>query len=145
MSFKKKGEWEIKKIEETWKDGKKFWAMIKELLGNNKEKEEDKYIYTQEGYKKEIMEVSKEYLENWKQAIYQKTGRTDFSFWYGNDKLRGKKKEMEEEERSGNSGIMKFPVVREEAMMTVIKNMKNGKAAGVDGFSTELMKFITKK
>ena len=58
MSNKKKGEWETKKIEETWKDGKKFWAMIKELLGNNKKKEEDIYIYTQEGDKKEIMEVS---------------------------------------------------------------------------------------
>ena len=36
IACKKKGEWEIKKIEETWKDGKKFWSMIKELLGNNK-------------------------------------------------------------------------------------------------------------
>merc|ERR1711874_788704 len=38
----------------------------------------------------------------------------------------------------------KFPVIREEEMMDVIKNMKNGKAAGVDGVSAELMKFITK-
>ena len=51
---------------------------------------------------------------------------------------------MEEEERKENSGIMKFPIIREEEMMTVIKNMKNGKAAGVDGVSAELMKFITK-
>ena len=41
----KKGEWEVRKIEETWKDGKKFWPMIKELLGSNKEKE-DTYVYT---------------------------------------------------------------------------------------------------
>ena len=47
MSGKKKGEWEVKKVEETWKDGKKFWTMIKELLGKNKEKEEDVYIYIQ--------------------------------------------------------------------------------------------------
>merc|ERR1711913_160773 len=29
MSCKKKGEREKRKIEETWKDGKKFWSMIK--------------------------------------------------------------------------------------------------------------------
>ena len=40
---------------------------------------------------------------------------------------------------------MKFPVIQEEEMMTVIKNMKNGKAAGIDGASAELMKFMTKK
>ena len=56
MSCKKKGEWEIRKIEETWKDGKKFWSMIKELLGKNKEKEEEAYVFTEEGVKKEIME-----------------------------------------------------------------------------------------
>ena len=43
MSGKKKGEWEIWKIEETWKNGKKFWNMIKELLGNSKEKEEEAF------------------------------------------------------------------------------------------------------
>ena len=144
IACKKKGEWEIKKIEETWKDGKKFWSMIKELLGNNKEKDEDTYVYTQEGIKKEITEMSGEYIDKWKQTIYQKTGRTDFSFWYGNEKLKGKKKEMEEEERKENSGIMKFPIINEEEMMTVIKNMKNGKAAGIDGVSAELIKFITK-
>ena len=52
MSCRKKGEWERRKIEETWKDGKKFWCMIKELLGKNKEREEDTYVYTQEGDKK---------------------------------------------------------------------------------------------
>ena len=69
MSCKKKGEWEIRKIEETWKDGKKFWSMIKELLGNNKEKDEDTYVYTQEGIKKEITEMSGEYIDKWKQTI----------------------------------------------------------------------------
>ena len=99
MSCRKKGEWEIRKLEETWKDGKKFWSMIKELLGNNKEKDEDTYVYTQEGLKKEITEMSGEYIDKWKQTIYQKTGRIDFTFWYGNEKLRGKKEEMEEEEK----------------------------------------------
>ena len=39
---------------------------------------------------------------------------------------------------------MKFPVIEEEEMMDVIKKIKNGKAAGVDGISSKLMKFITK-
>ena len=39
---------------------------------------------------------------------------------------------------------MKFPVIEEEEMMDVIKKMKNGKAAGIDGIRAELMKFITK-
>ena len=38
MSGNKKGQWEENKIKETWNDGKKFWTMIKELLGKNKEK-----------------------------------------------------------------------------------------------------------
>ena len=99
MSCKKKGEWEIRKIEETWKDGKKFWSMIKELLGNNKEREEDTFVYTQEGEKKEIVEMSDDYINKWKQEIYQKKGRIDFSFWYGTESTKGKKEEMEEEEK----------------------------------------------
>ena len=144
MSGNKKGEWEKKKVEETWRDGKKFWTMIKELLGKNKERDEDTYVYTTEGDKREIMEISKEYINGWKQAVYQKTDRVDFSFWYGNGEVRGKKKEMEEEEKKGDTGIMKFPVIQEEELLNVIRNMKNGKATGVDGVSAELMKYIIK-
>ena len=70
LSGNKKGEWEKKKVEETWKDGKKFWTMIKELLGKNKERDEDTYVYTTEGDKREIMEISKEYINGWKQNLY---------------------------------------------------------------------------
>ena len=63
MAAKKKGDWEKKKIEETRKDGKKFWTMIKELLGKNREREEETYVYTQEGDRKEIMEMSEEYVD----------------------------------------------------------------------------------
>ena len=58
--------------------------------------------------------------------------------------MKGKKEEMEEEEKMENSGIMKFPVIEEEEMMDVIKKMKNEKAAGADGISAKLVKFITK-
>merc|ERR1712030_14527 len=101
------GEWEVKKIEGTWKDGKKFWTMIKELLGKSKEKE-DIYVYTEEGLKKDITEISEKYLSKWKQKIYQKTGRIDFSFRYGNEIQKGMKEKMEEDEKSENSEIMKF-------------------------------------
>ena len=110
MSCKKKGEWEIKKVEETWRDGKKFWTMIKELFGKSKEKEEDIYVYTEEGLKKDITEISEEYLSKWKQKIYQKTGRIDFTFWYGNESQKGMKEKMEEDEKKENSEIMKFPI-----------------------------------
>ena len=46
MTARKKRDWEKRKIEETKNDGKKFWGMIKELLGKNKEKKEDTYVYT---------------------------------------------------------------------------------------------------
>merc|ERR1712179_114478 len=97
--------WEVCKIEETRKNGKKFWKMIKELLGKSKEKDEEAFFYTQEGVKKEIEEMSDEYMDKWKQDIYQKTERIDFSFWHGTDRMKGKKEEMEEEEKQEHSGI----------------------------------------
>merc|ERR1712121_41913 len=44
LAGKKKSEWEKKKIQETWKDGKLFWNIIRELLGKNKEEEEETYV-----------------------------------------------------------------------------------------------------
>merc|ERR1711913_27631 len=61
MSGNKKSQWEGKKIKETWNDGKKFWTKIKELLGKNKEKEEEAFVFIEEGEKKEIIEYEKEY------------------------------------------------------------------------------------
>ena len=57
MSGRKKGLWEKRKIEETKRDGKKFWNVIKELLGKSKEKEEEAYVYSEEGEKKNIEEM----------------------------------------------------------------------------------------
>ena len=62
LAGKKKSEWEKKKIEETWKDGKLFWNMIRELLGKNKEEEEETYVYSEEGERKEIMEIPEEFI-----------------------------------------------------------------------------------
>merc|ERR1711874_576147 len=54
MTGDKKSGWESQKIQETWKDSKKFWVMIKELLGKKREVEEEAYIYDDENVKHEI-------------------------------------------------------------------------------------------
>ena len=57
LIHKKKSQWEREKIQETWKDGKLFWNMIRELLGKNREEEEETFVYDEEGERKEIMEI----------------------------------------------------------------------------------------
>ena len=42
LIHKKKSQWEREKIQETWKDGKLFWNMIRELLGKIRKK----HLYT---------------------------------------------------------------------------------------------------
>ena len=69
MPAKKKGEWEKKKIEETKRDGKRFWEMIKDLLGKNNEREDETYVYKEDGVRKEIMEMKGEYVEAWEEWI----------------------------------------------------------------------------
>ena len=69
------------------------------------------HMYTEDGIKHNINDISKEYIEKWKQEIYQKTHRVDFTFWYGGEGCEGKKKEMAEEEKDINSRIMKEPVM----------------------------------
>ena len=39
---------------------------------------------------------------------------------------------------------MKLPIIEETELTEVINNMRNGKAAGVDGIKSELMKYIMK-
>ena len=87
------------------------------------------------------MEISEEYVVKWKQTIYQKTDRIDFSFWHG---MNGIMKDMIDKEKKHNSGIMKFPIINEDKLTEVIRNMKNGKASGIDGISAKLMKYMIK-
>merc|ERR1711874_623061 len=81
MTGDKKSAWESRKIAETWKDSKKFWKMIKELLGKNKELEEDAFIYTEDGVKKETMDCEHSFAQKWTDNIHQRLEKTDFSFW----------------------------------------------------------------
>ena len=94
--------------------------------------------------KKNINEISEEYLSEWKKEIYQKTERVDLTFWYGKEGLKGKKKEMEEEEMQEDSGIMRVPEMTEKELVSIVNYQKNGKAAGVDGIRAELMKSLIK-
>ena len=51
---------------------------------------------------------------------------------------------MKREEKYPHSGIMKLPKIEEEELVEVVNSMKNGKASGVDGIRSELMKYIIK-
>ena len=73
MSGNKKVEWEKIKIIETKTDGKKFQKLVKDLLGKSRKREEDAYVYAKDGVKHNINDISKEYIDRWKQEIYQKT------------------------------------------------------------------------
>ena len=144
MCLGKKSQWEEKKIKETWNDGKKFWKMIRELLEEDLNIDENTYIFTDTGEKVDIQKCATEYIEKWKNSVYQKDTKTDFSFWYGGENQIGLKKTMEELLKQENSGIMEFPSISEEDFVGVIKQMKNGKAAGIDDIPAELMKHLIK-
>ena len=40
--------------------------------------------------------------------------------------------------------IMKLPVMTEDELVDIVRKMKNGKAAGIDGIWAELMKYIVR-
>ena len=88
MIGQKKGAWEIYKIQEAKADGRKFQNLIKDLLGKTKKKDEETYIYEENGSKKEAEQLWEEYLRRWKEEVYQKTPRIDLE---GSDGGRRKK------------------------------------------------------
>ena len=47
---------------------------------------------------------------------------------------------MKREADHPQSNIMKLPIIEETELKEVINNIRNGKAAGVDGIKSELMK-----
>ena len=66
------------------------------------------------------MEYDKEYMNGWKSSVYQKSEKTDFSFWYGKEGVRGLKEEMEDMLKEGNSGIMETPIITDQEFVEVI-------------------------
>ena len=140
MTGEKKSALEDEKIKETWKDGKAYWKMIKELLGKSKESSEEAFIYDETGEKKEIKTCKKEFMEEWTKKVYQKLKKADFTFW--SDEVTGKKQEMEKEMMEENSEIMEDPIITEEELVDTIRNMKNNKASGIDNIPAEAMKAL---
>ena len=79
--------------------------MIREFLGKKKESEEEPFIYTDEGERKEIMEIPDKFIGSWLVKIYQKATRPDFSFWYGNNGMMEKNDRRRKERRFKNHEI----------------------------------------
>merc|ERR1712055_1288766 len=142
MAQSKKSQWESKKIEETWKDDKTFWKMIAELVGKDKNGNEEAFIFTEEGEREEIMECRRNFIDAWTSKVYQKLRKADFSFW--SDKVSGMKKKMEEVMAGGNHEIMECPPITMEELENTINDMKNNKASGVDNIPAEVMKALMK-
>merc|ERR1711895_56589 len=144
MTGDKKSSWESSKIKETWNDSKKFWVMIKELLGKKREVAEEAYIYNDEGEQQEIMTCEDTFTKKWTDNIYQKLKKADFTFWYGSNEQKGIKDQMIEELENGNPDIMENPIIEEKEFRDVINDMKNGRASGVDDIPAEAMKVMIK-
>ena len=72
MEYDKKGSWEKDKINEIWKDGKKFWSMIRELIGRDRMREEEVYIFDEDGSKHEILTKKVEFTVRWVEDTYKK-------------------------------------------------------------------------
>merc|ERR1711874_124890 len=142
MTGDKKSNWESRKINETWKDSKKFWVMIRELLGKKREVEEEAYVYSEEGKKQEIMTCEESFTQKWTNHIYQKLKKADFTFWYGKENQEGVKSQMEKKLEQGDPDIMENPVIEEKEFINTIRNMKNGRASGVDNIPAEVMKVL---
>jgi len=55
----KKGAWERFKIQEAKTDGKKFWNLIKDLLGKDKNRDQEIFIYKENGEKNKAEDIWK--------------------------------------------------------------------------------------
>ena len=82
-------------------------------------------------------------------TIYQKDKSNVEELWYGNNNnngwrieyvsyLNNLRKNKEEDK------IMKLPIISEEELLERSNNLKNGKAAGIDGVKGEIIKKMMK-
>ena len=49
---------------------------------------------------------------------------------------------MEEQRKEENSEIMKIPIMTEDDLTNIMKNLRNGKAVGIDVMTTEMMECL---
>ena len=54
--------------------------MIRELIGKDRERDEEAFVYDEDGMKNEILDIKEDFSYSWKENIYQKVEKVDFSF-----------------------------------------------------------------
>merc|ERR1711874_926814 len=82
--------------------------------------------------------------QKWTTHIYQKLKKADFTFWYGKENQGGVKSQMEKKLEQGDSDIMENSIIEEKEFVDTIRNMKNGRASGVDDIPAEVMKILVR-
>ena len=135
--------------------GKEIWKMIKKLKGEKRKKEEKVKLYNEEGEELEE-ERYEEQIRGFWQRIYQMHGNDIEREWGEEEKEvyeelleRTKRREEDSSEmwlpRVGNPywniRTMKFEV-EEEKIRKILREMKNGRAGGLDGLKPELYKAL---
>ena len=135
--------------------GKHMWKMIKKLKGEKVEKRERVKLYTEEGEELES-ELYEEEIRGFWQDIYQMHGNEIEREWglekreeYEEKLARTRRREEDPNElwlpRLGdpywNVRTMEFEV-GEEDIRKVLRELKSGKAGGLDGLKTELYKAL---
>merc|ERR1711888_123855 len=150
LTAEKKGSWEKNKILEAKEsNGKTLWKVVNEIQGKTKPKNKKTYIYTDDEEKKEVKEIWEEFVNYWRITIYQKDNSRVSEKWYGNNKNKGWRISYvsyldnlikKEEEKK----IMQIPIINEEELLERSNNLKNGKAAGIDGVKGEVIKKMMK-
>ena len=88
-------------------------------------------------------------MEYWRVTIYQKNKSDVAKLWYGNNQDTGWRisyvsylnnlRTNNEEDK-----IMKIPIITDEEILERSNNLKNGKAAGIDGVKGEVIKRMMK-
>jgi len=73
MTGEKKRTWEKENIREARENSKTLWNLVNDLLGKTKSKEDEIYLYREDGTKHRV------------EDIYQKIPRISLKFWYGKD------------------------------------------------------------
>ena len=135
--------------------GKQMWKMIKKLKGEKSQKVERVKLFTEEGEELHEERYEQEVRGFW-QAIYQMHGNDIERRWGTQEKeeykellVRTRRREEDPEElwlpRIGdpyrNVRTMKFEV-EEEGIRKILRDMKRGKAGGLDGLKPELYKAL---
>ena len=81
-----------------------------------------------------------QFMEAWKEGIYQKTPKIDLTFQYGGEISRGKKFEITLKKEMNNK-IMKEPIMTEKKLLEIVNRQRSRKTVI---FPLSLCYFATK-